>query len=82
MSVAPWRARLKQKWLVNNIVQRVGFTYASIVSAIFFFSTMTLTATHPLSSSEVTVGALRPGVMLLTFSNFDLGALYVQRTYF
>lgn len=40
-------------------------TNRSIMSAVFFFSTMLLIATHPLSSRGEIVGARRPGVIAM-----------------
>jgi hypothetical protein len=54
----------------------------SMTMAIFFRGTMTEMATQPLSSSEVTVGARFPGVILRASSSFARSMLYVQRTYF
>jgi hypothetical protein len=50
--------------------------------AISFLSTMACTATHPSSSSALTVGARRPGVILRAASSLARSTLYVQRTYF
>lgn len=67
----------------TTIIVRTGIiTYLSITSATVFFSTITLIATHPSSSSDVTVGALLPGVIFMIIGNFERGTLYVQRTYF
>jgi hypothetical protein len=55
---------------------------SSMTVAIFFFSTMALTATQPSSSSCVIVGALLPGVILEASWSFDRSMLYWQRTYF
>jgi hypothetical protein len=54
----------------------------SMTMAIFFRSTMTEMATHPFSSSEVTVGARFPGVILRASSSFARSMLYEHRTYF
>jgi len=54
----------------------------SIVSAIILLSTITLTATHPSSSSGLTEGALLPGVILLAASSFERSILYVHSTNF
>lgn len=50
--------------------------------AIFFFSTIELTATQPSSSRAVTVGARLPGVILEAVANSPRGMLYWHRTYF
>lgn len=54
----------------------------SMATAICLRCTMTLMATQPLSSSEVTVGARLPGVICLAMSSLERSMLYVQRTYF
>ena len=55
---------------------------SSITLAISFFGTIELIAQAFSSSSEDTVGALFPGVMLLTCSREERAMLYWQRTYF
>jgi hypothetical protein len=55
---------------------------SSITVAIFFFSTIELTATQPSSSRAVTVGARFPGVILLAVARLSRGMLYWQRTNF
>ena len=55
---------------------------SSMTVAINFFSTIELTATHPLSSSGVTVGARLPGVILHAACRIERGTLYSQSTYF
>lgn len=55
---------------------------SSITVAIFFFSTIELTATQPSSSRAVTVGARLPGVMLEAVESSERGILYWHRTYF
>lgn len=55
---------------------------SSMTVAIFFFSTIELTATQPSSSRAVTVGARLPGVILEAVANSPRGMLYWHRTYF
>lgn len=55
---------------------------SSITVAMSLRNTIACTATHPSSSSGVTVGALRPGVMLDARTRSWRETLYVQRTYF
>lgn len=55
---------------------------SSIAVAIFFFSTIELTATQPSSSKALMVGALFPGVILLASLRLERLTLYWQRTYF
>jgi len=55
---------------------------SSITVAIFFFSTIELTATQPSSSSALMVGARLPGVILVAFVSVSRLTLYWQRTYF
>lgn len=58
------------------------FVSSSITIAILFFSTMEDTATHPSSSSAVTVGARFPGVILQASDKSGRDMLYWHRTYF
>jgi hypothetical protein len=53
----------------------------SMTIAMFFFSTMVLTATQPASSRELIVGARRPGVIFVAASSLLRETLYWQRTY-
>lgn len=55
-------------------------TNLSITTAISFFNTMALTATHPSSSSAVVVGARIPGVILVASASFVRGKLYWHNT--
>jgi hypothetical protein len=50
--------------------------------AMFFFSTMELTATQLGSSRAVTVGARLPGVIVDAVASFSRGMLYWHRMYF
>lgn len=54
---------------------------SSMTVAIFFFSTMELTATQPSSSRAVIVGARLPGVICEATDSPERGMLYWQRTY-
>ena len=49
---------------------------SSITVAIFFFSTIQLTATHSASSRDVIVGARLPGVIFVAFGRSVRGTLY------
>ena len=53
-----------------------------MTQAIRFFSTMELTATQPSLSSDVTVGARFPGVILVASGRLLRRILYWHRTYF
>jgi hypothetical protein len=55
---------------------------SSITVAIFFFSTIELTATQPSSSNALIVGARLPGVNFVASWSLVLCTLYWQRTYF
>jgi hypothetical protein len=52
-----------------------------MTTAMFFFATITLTATQLPSTRGVMVGARFPGVILVAASRFDRSMLYTQRTY-
>jgi len=54
----------------------------SITTAISLRSTIAETATQPLSSNELTVGARLPGVILAAVSSLGRSMLYVHKTYF
>lgn len=54
----------------------------SITVAIFFFSTIELTATQPSSSKALTVAARLPGVISTALPRSDRFTLYWQSTYF
>jgi hypothetical protein len=56
---------------------------SSIAVAIFFLSTIELTATHsPSPSNALIVGARLPGVICVAAASFVRSTLYWQRTYF
>jgi len=55
---------------------------SSMALETFLRKTMAETATQPLSSRLLTVGALLPGVILAAWSRLLRSTLYVQRTYF
>ena len=54
---------------------------SSMTVAIFFFSTMELTATQPSSSRAVIVGARLPGVIFEATESPERRMLYGHRTY-